>query len=98
VIGFLLHATVGDPDTVRECTVVLPATKQVLASRLNLTPETFSRVLRGLSADGLITVDGRRITLHDVPRLADRLVPVTRVTAGPFADLTCVKEPPSAHA
>ncbi|TDQ55444.1 Crp/Fnr family transcriptional regulator [Actinorugispora endophytica] len=53
--------------------VRLPARKQVLASRLNLAPETFSRVLHDLSADGLISVDGHRITLHDVPRLAARL-------------------------
>ncbi len=49
--------------------VALTTSKQVLASRLNLTPETLSRVLRELSAEGLISVQGRRIELLDVPRL-----------------------------
>lgn len=50
--------------------VTLSTSKQVLASRLNLTPETLSRVLRELSAEGLISVYGRRITLLDVQALA----------------------------
>ncbi|WP_427168084.1 Crp/Fnr family transcriptional regulator [Streptomyces sp. C1-1] len=70
VIGFLLHEA-GDGDGGRE--VVLPAAKQTVASRLNLTPETLSRTLRSLSADGLISVRGRCVALHDVPRLAARL-------------------------
>ncbi|GGY97370.1 Crp/Fnr family transcriptional regulator [Streptomyces poonensis] len=72
VIGYLLHRTDEETDgRVRE--IVLPAAKHTLASRLNLTPETFSRTLQGLSADGLISVRGRRITLHDTVRLAARL-------------------------
>lgn len=54
-------------------TVLLPASKHVLASRLSLAPETFSRVLRELSAEGLISVEGRRITLLDVPGLEAQL-------------------------
>ncbi len=41
--------------------VHLPAAKHVVASQLNLTPETFSRVLHVLSESGLIEVSGRVI-------------------------------------
>lgn len=50
--------------------IALPAAKAVLASRLNLTPETFSRTLRELSRTGVINVAGRRITVLDAERLA----------------------------
>ena len=66
VVGFLLHEA---SDDARESVVVLPTSKRVMASRLNLAPETLSRVLRDLAAEGLISVSGRRVTLHDVPRL-----------------------------
>ncbi len=50
--------------------VALPAAKAVLASRLNLTPETFSRTLRELSRAGVISVSGRLITVLDAEGLA----------------------------
>jgi CRP-like cAMP-binding protein len=49
----------------------LEVSKTVLASRLNLTPEHFSRILHDLSAQQLITVNGRDITIHDMRRLRD---------------------------
>jgi CRP-like cAMP-binding protein len=51
--------------------VRLPVGKAVLASRLSLTPETFSRVLRLLAEQGLVSVEGRDVVLHDVARLAE---------------------------
>jgi CRP/FNR family transcriptional regulator, dissimilatory nitrate respiration regulator len=50
--------------------VVLRSTKQVLASRLGLTPETLSRVMRDLADHGVVSVDGRRITVPDPSALA----------------------------
>lgn len=73
VVGFLLHEAIGEEGNGPERTVLLPTSKQVLASRLNIAPETLSRILRDLSEDGLISVQGRRITLHDVPTLEARL-------------------------
>lgn len=39
--------------------------KRAIASKLGLQPETFSRSLKQLVADGLITVQGPRIVIHD---------------------------------
>lgn len=66
VIGYLLRDA-GDDGP---CTVVLPVSKATLASRLSLTPEYFSRVLRELEEGELVAVDGRRIHIADVERLA----------------------------
>lgn len=51
--------------------VTLPAAKKAIASRLNLSAEHLSRILRHLSAEGLIEVHGRRIDLPDVARLRE---------------------------
>ena len=45
--------------------VTLPAQKSLIASRLNLTPEYFSRILHNLAAEGLIRIDGRDIAILD---------------------------------
>ena len=66
VIGYLLQ--VADSDVPSE--IALPTSKQVIASRLNLTPETLSRIFHDLSDAGLISVQGKRITLHDPARLS----------------------------
>jgi len=49
----------------------LPVSKQTIASRLNLTPETFSRILNELIANRLIRVQGRQITIPDIKRLRE---------------------------
>lgn len=51
------------------CKVRLPASKSVIASRLDMKKETLSRLLRSLAADGLIAVNGGEITLLDRERL-----------------------------
>ena len=73
VIGYLLQEAHGQdadgaagPHSIR-----LVASKQVIASRLSLTPETFSRTLHVLAEAGLIAVDGRSIELLDLQRLAN---------------------------
>jgi CRP-like cAMP-binding protein len=50
-------------------TVELPALKQVLASRLGMTPETFSRAMRTLAGEGLLSVDGSTVQIPDVDAL-----------------------------
>jgi CRP-like cAMP-binding protein len=69
VIGYLLqHGPDEDPGQ-GPIEITLPTSKQVIASRLNLTPETFSRILHSLSEGGLIRVQGRHITVPDLLRL-----------------------------
>ncbi len=43
----------------------LPYAKQVLASRLSVKPETFSRIIKSLSDSGAIAISGSRIEIRD---------------------------------
>jgi len=52
--------------------VQLPASKSVVASSLNLSPETFSRELHRLVSDRLVTIDRRTIHVHDIGALQRR--------------------------
>jgi CRP-like cAMP-binding protein len=54
-------------------TVILPVNKQLIASRLNLTPETFSRVLQRIVEQCDVVVSGREICISDRSRLAELL-------------------------
>lgn len=47
--------------------------RQELASRLSMTPETLSRILRSLSDSGAIVVEGRRLLVPDRRRLLQLL-------------------------
>lgn len=68
VIGYLLQH--GEDGGDGERVVCLAVNKNLIASRLNLTAETFSRVLHQLTDADLIAVHGRHITLLDPQRLA----------------------------
>lgn len=70
VIGYLLQY---DDDKAEDSNFLinLPASKTVIASRLNLSPETFSRVLHDLSAAGLISVKGKDVSVLDIKKLRD---------------------------
>jgi len=70
VIGYLLQLADSAPCAAGgRHEIELPTSKQVIASRLSLTPETLSRIFHDLSVAGLITVHGKQITIHDVRRL-----------------------------
>ncbi|ROL73958.1 Crp/Fnr family transcriptional regulator [Pseudomonas sp. B21-032] len=47
----------------------LPMAKQLIAGHLSIQPETFSRIIRRLIDEKIITQDGRRIAILDRPRL-----------------------------
>lgn len=49
--------------------IALAVRKSVLASRLSVQPETFSRVIKALSEQGVIQVLGNQITVCDLQRL-----------------------------
>jgi CRP/FNR family transcriptional regulator, dissimilatory nitrate respiration regulator len=65
VIGYLARLDEGGS----EGRVTLPAQKSLIASRLNLTPEYFSRILHDLAAEGMVRVDGRDIEILDTEGL-----------------------------
>ena len=72
VIGYLLRqdAAAGNAES-DPYVVTLPTSKAVVASRLNVTPEHFSRILHELVEAGLIEVDGRDVTIFDAAKLRD---------------------------
>lgn len=44
--------------------------KGVIAARLSIKPETFSRIIRNFSEQGILTVRGSRVSIHDRASLA----------------------------
>lgn len=67
VVCYLSHQIPGEDPA--QYDVRLDTSKQTLASRLNLAPETFSRALHHLVTAGLIEVQGRTIRVKDAQRL-----------------------------
>jgi CRP/FNR family transcriptional regulator, dissimilatory nitrate respiration regulator len=64
VIGYLV--SLADEGGGR---VTLPAQKSLVASRLNLTPEYFSRILHELQDESLLRIEGRTLEILDPERL-----------------------------
>jgi CRP-like cAMP-binding protein len=69
VIGYLLQPDHDDDRSHGRTVVTLPASKSVIASRLNITPEHFSRSLHELSEAQLIEVTGRTVRILDMEKL-----------------------------
>lgn len=68
VAGYLADLT---ESLAESGTVPLPAAKKVIASRLGMTPEAFSRALRDLADAGMIKVALGRITVRHPARLRE---------------------------
>ena len=66
LIGYLLQMSADSPNPGR---LLLPANKLTIASMLNITPETLSRVMLRLNSAGLIEVNGKEIVITDVDGL-----------------------------
>ncbi|HEY9057277.1 MAG TPA: helix-turn-helix domain-containing protein [Aurantimonas sp.] len=64
---------------------VLPMEKRVLASFLGMTPESLSRAMKSLQADGAV-VDGQRVIITDRPAL-QALAQPSRLIDGPDEDV-----------
>jgi CRP-like cAMP-binding protein len=71
VIGYLIQHCPLEGECTGTLEIELPTSKQLIASRLNLTPETLSRVFNDLSHQNLISVHGKQITINDVQRLRE---------------------------
>lgn len=66
LINYLLQISMDSPDPAN---IRLPANKSTIASMLNITPETLSRVMLKLQNAGLIDVHGKEIAITDVEKL-----------------------------
>jgi len=69
IIGYLLRELPESQQNGNNVILPLPSNKGVIASRLNLTQEHFSRILHELSELGLIAVRGKDIHIPSVDRL-----------------------------
>ncbi len=71
VIGYLLADAADVSVNGKPVEVHLSPGKSVIASRLNMTPEHFSRILHDLCATGLISVSGRTVRIPDLEKLRE---------------------------
>jgi CRP-like cAMP-binding protein len=69
VAGYLLE--IAGTNGAQARPFALPAKKSIIASRLSLTPEYFSRMLHELIVTGSILVEGRQVTILNRARLQD---------------------------
>ena len=69
IIGYLLRELAEEDQKGINVAVTLPTNKGVIASRLNLTQEHFSRILHELTELGLIVVEGRKIHIPNATKL-----------------------------
>lgn len=65
--SYLLDHVIEEDDD--EATVRLELPRHVIASRLSMTPETLSRLLRSLTDEGIVSVEDRIIYVHSLARL-----------------------------
>lgn len=59
-VAYLLHQAPADANHFE-----LRVAKSVIASRLSVKPETFSRILKNLHERGIVSIDGRNVAIHD---------------------------------
>ena len=69
VLDYLIELAGGLPGLAGESTVTLNASKRIIASRIGMTPESFSRNLRQLIDNGVIVVDGRNVHIQNAALL-----------------------------
>ena len=60
-------------ESIEKTKVKLGVPKRIIASRISITPETFSRTLKNLSKDGLIEVQDEHIVLNNPSKLREML-------------------------
>ena len=69
LLDYLLESAGEKANLAGETTVVLKASKKVIAARIGMTPESFSRNLRELSDNGVLVVDGRKVHIQNAALL-----------------------------
>ena len=61
-VAYLLE---NAPENEKDNDFELNVAKSVIASRLSVKPETFSRILKNLHESNILTINGRKVTIHD---------------------------------
>ena len=69
IIAYLIGELDENQLDATDVVIELAINKGIIASRLNLTQEHFSRILHELTGLGLIAVDGKKIRIPSVPKL-----------------------------
>ena len=52
----------------------LDTAKNIIAARLSIKPETFSRIIRNLSTQGILTISGNHVSIHDLDALKQKSI------------------------
>ncbi len=93
IVSYLLQNSPEDRDSFD-----LDIAKSVIASRLSVKPETFSRILKNLHLQNILTISGRKVTIHDRKALIS-ISPLSEVydanRADGFSDLPIAKKCPA---
>ncbi len=69
LLDYLLEMAGERAGLAGETTVVLKTSKKMIAERIGMTPESFSRNLRELANNGIIAVDGRKVHIQNAALL-----------------------------
>lgn len=64
ILDYLLEQLGEEVGLAGETTLVFSASKKIIAARIGMTPESFSRSLRQLSDQGLVVVEGRKVHIQ----------------------------------
>ena len=64
VASYLVHEL---PEGKKE--FKLEIAKNIIAARLSIKPETFSRIIKNLKNQGVLSVDGNSVIIHDIDKL-----------------------------
>lgn len=66
VASYLLQEVTGDKNE-----VVLDVAKNIIAARISIKPETFSRIIKNLKDKDVLSIQGNSITIHDMNALKE---------------------------
>lgn len=60
------------PEGKSEFALEIP--KNIIAARLSIKPETFSRIIKSLNKQGILSIDGNSVVVHDIDKLKNQAI------------------------
>lgn len=60
------------PEGKSEFALEIP--KNIIAARLSIKPETFSRIIKSLNKQGILSIDGNSVVVHDIDMLKNQTI------------------------